>query len=256
MHTLADIEIAEEAQYRYRTQITITPIQHIRFLLDGVLREMAADVMKGCIQRPIPLEELPQEQTFVHTKYVQLSKECRYLGPDEWDQVATFTRGLLLGARMWRLAKFHRDEFAVKQFQDLSNIMLESFGLTLPQVDPEEEDVLELDASDTEDMNQAEKDPDASTQPIPIGDVNLNLVDTAQEQTEAMDTGEKHQEQERADLPDLRDVLNGLRLGKKTKKLRGKCYKCRERGHLAAECPNPLKVLDRAGSRPEAGLNP
>lgn len=124
--------------------------------------------------------------------------------------------------------------------------MLESFGLTLPHVDPEEEDVLELDASNTEDMKKAEKDPDESTQPTPGDDTSLT----------GNDTGEDEMEQERASLPDLREVLNGLHSGQKKKKPRRKCYKCRKRGNLAAECPNPMKVLDRAGSRPEAGLNP
>lgn len=228
MHTLSDFEVLDEARIRFNTDLSVTPAQHVRFLLEKELKSMAAGSTAGFVQKPVPKEQLAHEQAWTHNKFLALVEMCWGRKPmDEWKEVTAFTRGLLLSARMWRLAQFHRDEFSMEWYCEIHFLMFLKFGYTLPMIDapkPEEDlrvtrntrqvrfaaedDVLEIQASD------AEEEAEPSTE------------------------------------PDLREIIERRREQQvaepATPKIKGQCYNCRKRGHFISACTEPRKILMRS----------
>lgn len=240
MHTLSDLEVLEEARVRFQTDFAVAPIQQLRFLLEKEVKLMAPGSTAGFIKKPVPCNELTQEQTWIHNKYLSIVEACTSRQPmEEWKRVTVFTRCLLLSARMWRLASYNRDEFSLDWYCDITSLMFIMFKYTLPTVEsttnapPQRtptEEVLELHASDEEGMDPPDR---GSEQP----DLRVLLNQRGAANVEAQ--------------PDLRLQLNQRRqeAGPETeqvKRVKTKCYNCRQRGHQAEGCQNPYVTVVRS----------
>lgn len=280
----------EEAHYRYGTHISITPLQHIRFLLEQVLTGMITDAKTGFLPKPMELAELEREQTWVHDKYLTVIEVCRALDTDEEKRAMAFTRCLLLSARLWRMAALHRDEFSMNRYSDLSVIMFVSFNYTLPKIQCENKDadLLELYASDVEEEmalassdqkqpNEADSEdaaeelrelleslktasPDVSLMECEPVQSNTGELINGQQESNTTDVGGSDMGGEELEKPDLRQFLNqrqelrGLtRGGGRERRTRNKCYNCRQRGHYAAQCTNPRVVVARPATMAGSG---
>lgn len=280
MHTLSDYEILEEARHRFREIFDKAPIQHLRFLINQDLEKMSQGTTNGYVLRPIESGQLKQAQTHVQNNFVALGEACKSRNLAGWKWITLFTRGLLLGARMWQLATFHRDEFSLEGYCDLQNVMTVAFNYNLPtlQLSATDEELLELHASDGEDMQVDEtvNAGNATSQPLAVTTENGTATGSKESEVTTLVTA-----------PDLREQLNNRRAqrhdirepsrnrsshvqrrtersnnyqGTTRQRIRRKCYKCRQRGHQAERCTNDTvswaASSNTAGSSRGSATNP
>lgn len=246
MNTLSDFEILEEARHRFGQLFAVAPIQHLRFLLHQELEKMSAGSTSGYVMTPVIPQHLEQAKAHVQNNFIALGEACKNRELFGQKRTTLFTRALLLSARMWQLATFHRDEFSVEGYCDVQNLMTVVFNYRLPalQLSPEE-DLLELHASgDEETIGEAMDVTNASPQQPDLREqLNTRRAETALSTVVVTSPAPV----------DLRERLTS-RLGQRNttrqaeRPHRRKCYQCRKRGHQANSCSNaPVDKVPKTG---------
>lgn len=174
-------------------------MEYLRSLLTEDLNKLVEGDTGGLVQKPIPIEDLRRELVFTHDQYLQMVDAIGRMGDDDKLRSLAFTRGIMLGARMWRIAKYHQDDTSLDWYAEISGIMRQTFGFELADLgEPPADSSLDVTPTETA-----------------LPDLR-EVLDARQEPSEASDLPE----------PPRRPR------GKKRK-----CYRCRKRGHEIEACP-------------------
>lgn len=226
---------------RFPAVYLLATVQDLRYLLWQDLTKIVTGDITGFIQKPIPECDLERERSFTHGRYITLVDAAGRLNTDNRKRSIVFTRGLLLAARMWRIATYHRDESSIDWYNDIPSLMFLTFAFELPGfvrtlADGSMDDVLELEASDQE------------------------LPDLR----ELLEQRDHPPQRNNPEEPDLRQQLNDRRRNQNppedqpmsNRGKKRKCYNCGKRGHEGSRCTNdhverPREATSTAGSIPK-----